>query len=300
MNNNNNTELNNLISKIKEKYENINVIEIICDDISKQNLNDADLSLLSVGLQGADGALGFYISYNNFLKIKNSPPVSVTSMVPSVIFSDTQLKFLRKKLNKWKVGDHMLMGDLGEMMDRGGNVADMFVQAETLRLLRKWEELVPVSALHPSPKLHVVGTAGIGKSGLAFIALARSLALGLKVCLFFNIAPARILALDDGGRLFVEKVPLLSDLHMRGLDRSKLVAIFDSRSSYRDEFTLTDGCFQGVLIVQSPSADFSGLHKVDSLVNEVMAAPAFKEIVAMNRDCAYDIPNDELSKRFDM
>src|SRR3989338_7631793 len=109
MNNNNNTELNNLISKIKEKYENINGIERICDDILKQNLNDADLSLLSVGLQGADGALGFYIFYNDILKVKNASLVSVPIMVPSVIFSDTQLKFLRKELNKWKVGDHLFM-----------------------------------------------------------------------------------------------------------------------------------------------------------------------------------------------
>ena len=306
---NDKTEMDNVVAAIKRRYKDEQVIDKFCDDFAKQNFSGNELLLFSNILEEVD-FVHFENLFLKFLLKKTAPapplnpssPLHSSSEMTSVVFSDIQLKFLRRGLGKWKVGDHMLMESLGMMMERKGKVADMFVQAETLRLLVEWEKFVTATALKfdPSPKLHVVGTAGIGKSGLAFIALARSLALGLKVCLFFDKAPARILALDDGGRLFVEKVPLLSDLHMRGLDRSKLVAIFDSRSSYRDEFTLTDGCFQGVLIVQSPSADFSGLHKVDSLVNEVMTAPSFKEIVAMNRDCAYDIPNDELSKRFDM
>ena len=114
---------------------------------------------------------------------------------------------------------------LGVLMERNGKLANMFVQAQTLWLLVKWEELVDPTELataqefDPSPKLHVVGTADIGKSGLAFIALVRCLAIGLKVCLFYEKAPARILALDDEGRLVFEDVPDLSELYLRGLDR---------------------------------------------------------------------------------
>ena len=99
----------------------------------------------------------FTLTYKDFIAIKATaqvvaPPMNPFSYIPFLSAGVTVvplvphldngvLEYLRKNLDDWNAGDHFSLATLGTFMNRTDTVATAFVQHETLRILKEWEQL---------------------------------------------------------------------------------------------------------------------------------------------------------------
>jgi hypothetical protein len=187
----------------------------------------------------------------------------------SFSFKPDVLERLKRPLSEWQAGETFDVTGIQSVVGVEHDV--LFLRAEGLDVLRKWESVTPFLAVHGSP--------GIGKSTLLQLAALRALVLGNPLLLHVRGKDTLIELVDDA-TLRVERLADISDLGYDGRPRKKdTIMCYDSPDGFHVTVGLAD-VFKKTLIVHSPSGDLNNTRK-SYAKTRLYTPPVLEELVAV-------------------